>query len=208
MKVFLNSIDITAITICGLNCSEKNLAGGLQKDEPIFATKEVSYHGQVIAGIVCTNIEAGEKALPQVEVNYDGDSLMDNVILGVRKAELNSLHSFWGPQRMTRIQKPKEIDSSKHKTISGSVHVGGQEHFYMEPSNCLVVPCKEKEEYTLYISAQGTDSFQGMLSDFLEVPRHKVTVNVKRAGGGFGGKQSGRSTAKSETKVDRGRGKE
>ena len=55
----------------------------------------------------------------------------------------------------------------------------------------MVIPCKEKDEYTVHLSAQGTSSFQGGIADFLGVPRHKVTVIVKRAGGGFGGKEGG-----------------
>ena len=61
----------------------------------------------------------------------------------------------------------------------------------MEPSNSLVIPSREKDEYTLYLSAQSTKTFQDMMSDFLDIPRHKITVIVTRAGGGFGGKEGG-----------------
>lgn len=31
--------------------------------------------------------------------------------------------------------------------------VGGQEHFYLEPNNCIVIP-HENDEFTLYSSTQ------------------------------------------------------
>lgn len=33
--------------------------------------------------------------------------------------------------------------------------VGGQEHFYLEPNNCVVIP-HENEEYTIYASTQAS----------------------------------------------------
>ena len=50
-------------------------------------------------------------------------------------------------------------------------------------------------EYSLYLSAQSTENFQAQLSHFLYVKRHKITVTVRRAGGGFGGKEGGNTLA-------------
>ena len=60
---------------------EKNMAGGITQDEPIFATHEVSYFGQAVAGLVCENLSAGKKALPLVKVNYEGPDTMEGVVL-------------------------------------------------------------------------------------------------------------------------------
>ena len=77
------------------------------------------------------------------------------------------------------------------RTLKGTVHIGGQEHFYLEPTNCAVVPGKEKGEFTAHVSSQSVDDCQGMLATFLDTPRHKIKCIGHRLGGGFGGKQGG-----------------
>lgn len=72
---------------------------------------------------------------------------------------------------------------------SGEVRMGGQEHFYLETQNCLVIP-GEDQELEVVSSTQCVNDVQGDVCRALGIPRHKVVVKVKRIGGGFGGKES------------------
>lgn len=38
--------------------------------------------------------------------------------------------------------------------LTGEVHVGGQEHFYMETQTVLVIPKTEDKELDIYVSTQ------------------------------------------------------
>lgn len=38
--------------------------------------------------------------------------------------------------------------------LTGEVHVGGQEHFYMETQRVLVIPKAEDKELDIYVSTQ------------------------------------------------------
>lgn len=38
--------------------------------------------------------------------------------------------------------------------LTGKVHVGGQEHFYMETQRVLVIPKTEDKELDMYVSTQ------------------------------------------------------
>lgn len=67
--------------------------------------------------------------------------------------------------------------------------MNGQEHFYLETNNCVVLP-GEDDEMEVISSTQGVDEVQGEIAAALGVPRHKIVVKVKRIGGGFGGKES------------------
>ena len=82
--------------------------------------------------------------------------------------------------------------------------MGGQEHFYLETHNCVVIP-HEDDELEVISSTQHVDGaqvcrsspiefrkdlFQTEISRVLDIPQHKVRVSVKRVGGGFGGKES------------------
>lgn len=73
--------------------------------------------------------------------------------------------------------------------LEGEVKMGGQEHFYLEPNACIVIP-GENDEFTSYASTQCPDKHQRYLSHVLGVPEHKIVVKTKRLGGGFGGKET------------------
>ncbi len=96
-------------------------------------------------------------------------------------------------------------------TLEGQVRVGGQEHFYLEPHGCLVVPKGENNEMEIFSSTQNLDGTQKMAAKALGVPANRITASVKRigkqfsssiatlihvmiffcfVGGGFGGKGS------------------
>ena len=67
--------------------------------------------------------------------------------------------------------------------------MGGQEHFYLETQNCLVVP-GEGDEMRVICSTQAVNDVQGDVACVLGIPRNVVSVSVRRIGGGFGGKES------------------
>ena len=50
---------------------------------------------------------------------------------------------------LKRISKLLQV-----QTFRGRVHIGGQEHFYMEPHAVLVVPSGEKDEMVVHTNTQ------------------------------------------------------
>src|SRR6185295_6601011 len=65
----------------------------------------------------------------------------------------------------------------------------GQEHFYLEGHVALAVP-GEDDDVTVHCSSQHPSEIQHKVANVLGVPSHAVTVEVRRMGGGFGGKES------------------
>ncbi|TRY72731.1 hypothetical protein TCAL_00262 [Tigriopus californicus] len=170
--------------ISGADVEQKRKLWGLiVPDEPIFAEEEVNYYGQIIAGIVCKTIEAGELAADKFIIEYEDLE----AILSIPKAvELNS--KLLQDQTLKRKQK---ISTSQTKTqnIKGGLKMSGQEHFYMEPHSSLAIPIGEKDELLVYNSTQEPDNTASKLSLATGIPCHKIEVKCKRAGGGFGGKE-------------------
>lgn len=74
--------------------------------------------------------------------------------------------------------------------VEGEIEMGGQEHFYLETQGCLVVPKIEDNEYEVYASSQAPNSIQTEVSRTVGVPANRVSVRIKRVGGGFGGKET------------------
>lgn len=70
------------------------------------------------------------------------------------------------------------------------MHVGGQEHFYLETHAHLAVPKDEDGGMELFSSTQNAAGTQRHVAAALGVPLNLVTCRVKRLGGGFGGKET------------------
>ena len=89
---------------------------------------------------------------------------------------------------------PEVILSTAAHTLEGEIHLGGQEHFYMETNAHLAVPKGENGELELFSSSQNPTATQKDVARALGVPLSRVVCRVKRMGGGFGGKET-RTTA-------------
>lgn len=70
------------------------------------------------------------------------------------------------------------------------MHMGGQEHFYLETNAHLAVPKCEDGEIELFSSSQNPTKTQALVAKALGVPNNRVVCRVKRMGGGFGGKET------------------
>lgn len=70
------------------------------------------------------------------------------------------------------------------------MHIGGQEHFYLETQAALVIPKAEDFEYEIIASTQNPSEGQHFVAKVLGLPAHSITCKVRRLGGGFGGKET------------------
>jgi xanthine dehydrogenase large subunit len=73
--------------------------------------------------------------------------------------------------------------------IEGVFRVGGQEHFYLEGQAALATPGEDGEMHVLS-STQHPTEVQHVVARVLDLPDALVTCEVRRMGGGFGGKES------------------
>ena len=74
-------------------------------------------------------------------------------------------------------------------TASGSIHAGGQEHFYLEGQVAMALP-GEGGEIHVYSSTQHPSEVQHLVAHMLAKPLSEVVCECRRMGGGFGGKES------------------
>jgi hypothetical protein len=65
--------------------------------------------------------------------------------------------------------------------VTGELHIGGQEHFYLETNAILVVP-KEDGEMEVFHSTQNANVTQLKIAQVTGIPSSKIVVRVKRLG--------------------------
>jgi len=80
------------------------------------------------------------------------------------------------------------LAASPHR-LAGMFRIGGQEHFYLEGQASLAIP-GEGPEMLVHASTQDPTEVQHIVARVLAVPDAFVSVETRRMGGGFGGKES------------------
>ena len=167
--------------------SEKaNAWGTAAIDEFFFAKDEVTCHGQIIGAIVAKTKLQAQRAVRKVKVEYEDLPL----ILTIEEAlEADSFHVMY--DRRIACGKPtKEALAESENTLSGTLRLGGQEHFYLETMAALAVPKLESGEMECFSSTQDPSGTQRWVAQATGVPRNRIVAKSKRLGGGFGGKES------------------
>jgi xanthine dehydrogenase large subunit len=79
--------------------------------------------------------------------------------------------------------------AKSERRIKGRLRIGGQEHFYLEGQVSLAIP-GEDGDMLVYCSTQHPSECQHLIAKVLKVPDVAVTVEVRRMGGAFGGKET------------------
>ncbi len=161
----------------------ENNTGPVRHDEPLLATDVVQFHGQVVALVVGESLAACRAAAALVEVEYAPLP----AIVGLDAAlAAGSFHTE--PHTLTRGDCAAALAAAP-ATVEGVFAFGGQEHFYLETHAAWAEP-GEDGAVLVHSSTQHPSEIQAIVAEVLHTARHKVTVQVPRMGGGFGGKET------------------
>lgn len=160
-----------------------NDVGPVKKDDPIFADGLVQYRGQSIFAVAATSVDAARRAAALADVEYEPLP----AILTVDEA-LAAKSYLLPSEKMTRGDARQAIAAAP-KRLSGRFEIGGQDHFYLEGQIALAVP-GEGGDMLVCSSTQHPSEVQHLVARALGRPDAAVTVEVRRMGGGFGGKET------------------
>ncbi|TFZ03790.1 xanthine dehydrogenase molybdopterin binding subunit [Ramlibacter humi] len=152
-------------------------------DEPIFAGATVHHVGQVIGLVVADTVMEARRAARQVKLDIEPLP----AVLDVREAHAKQSYVL-PPVTVRRGEPEKALASSKHR-LSGQLEVGGQEHFYLEGQVAYAMPL-EQDQWWIYSSTQHPGEVQHWVAHALGLENNAVTVECRRMGGGFGGKET------------------
>ncbi|MDO9403034.1 MAG: xanthine dehydrogenase molybdopterin binding subunit [Polaromonas sp.] len=157
--------------------------GNFSHDEPIFAIDSVQHIGQVIGVVVADTVMQARRAARKVVCDIEPLP----AILTVHDALATESYVL-PPVHVRRGDAAAALKAATH-TLSGTLEVGGQEHFYLEGQIAYVVP-QEQNQWLVYSSTQHPGEIQHWVSHALGIDNHAVRVECRRMGGGFGGKET------------------
>jgi len=157
--------------------------GPVFKGDPVLVSDKVEFMGQALFAVAATSHEAAVKAAKLAVVEYEELE----PVLSVKDALAKK--NFVRPTHtQSRGDAPTAIDSSEH-VLEGELKIGGQEHFYLEGQISSAEPT-EDGGMIIYTSSQHPSEVQILVAEVLDIPFNKVVVDMRRMGGGFGGKET------------------
>ena len=153
-------------------------------DEPLLSDGTVHYIGQPLFLVIATSHLAARHAAKRANVTIDAVT----PILTIEAALAANTRFEDGP----RVYRKGDIDAalaSAPNRLQGRFEMGGQEHFYLEGQAALALP-QEGGDMLVHSSTQHPTEIQHKVAEAIGVPMHGVRVEIRRMGGGFGGKES------------------
>ena len=151
--------------------------------DPVLAIGKVEFVGQPIFAVAATSYELARKAVKLAKIEYKELE----AVLTVKDA-LAKQSFVRPPFTMKRGDSESAIASAEHQ-LSGEIVVGGQEHMYLEGQVSTAEPT-EDGGMNIYTSSQHPSEVQKLVAEVLDIPLNKVLVDMRRMGGGFGGKET------------------
>jgi len=152
-------------------------------NEPAIADGVAEYVGHPIAIVAAETYDLAFQAAKLVEIGYEELE----PVLTIKDALKHKSFTF-NPPSVSRGDVDAALNDAVHR-LQGELTCGGQDHFYLEANIALAVP-GEDSDMTIFSSTQHPTEVQHGVSTVLGVPSNAVTVEVRRMGGGFGGKES------------------
>ncbi|MGQ7244761.1 xanthine dehydrogenase molybdopterin binding subunit [Salinicola sp. V024] len=151
--------------------------------DPMFADETVSYVGQPLFAVAATSYAEARRAVRAAVVEIEPLPPRFDPVAAAEAGE------FVRPTHVQVSGDWQQALTDAPHVLEAEQFVGGQEHFYLEGQACLVVP-SEDEGVTVYTSNQHPSETQKLVAEVLDIPFHAVTVENRRMGGGFGGKET------------------
>lgn len=161
----------------------KNDIGAIFPGDPVLSDGAIKYHAQPIALVLATSHQHAWQAALKANISYteaaaavvdyaharDGRTVRPSLIMGEALTD-------------AELQQADLV-------LESEVSVGGQEHFYLEGQVSLAQPTEDGGIF-LRCSTQSPTDVQEAVAEVLALPFHLVTVDMRRMGGGFGGKET------------------
>lgn len=157
--------------------------GAVLPGDPLLADGKVEYIGQPVIAVAADSLETARKAAMAAIIEYeDLEPVLDVVDALHKKHFVLDSHTHQRGDSATAL-------AAAPRRLQGSLHIGGQEHFYLETQVSSVMPT-EDGGMIVFTSTQNPTEVQKLVAEVLGVSMNKIVIDMRRMGGGFGGKET------------------
>jgi xanthine dehydrogenase large subunit len=153
-------------------------------DEPVFPTDAIQFHGQPLFAVIAETRDIARRAAERANIEYE---TLPHALDPITAQKAGYPH-VTAPLKLERGDVAPAQAAAPNR-IKGRMSVGGQDHMYLEGHIAFAIP-GEDDDVVVHCSTQHPSEAQHMVAHVLGVPSNAVVVNVRRMGGGFGGKES------------------
>jgi xanthine dehydrogenase large subunit len=161
----------------------ENNVGPVAHDDKLFAEDEVICVGQSLFAVAAESVQAARAAAAKAVVEYE--PLPAVLTIAQARAADSRIEAS---QRMARGDAAAALAAAPRR-LKGHLEIGGQDHFYLEGQAAMAAP-KEGGDVHVWSSTQHPSEVQHLVAHLLDKPHTAVTIEVRRMGGGFGGKET------------------
>jgi xanthine dehydrogenase large subunit len=151
--------------------------------DPLMVDEHVEFWGQVLFAVAATSYDAARKAVRLAEVEYEAGDPDVTIEQGLAS------NSFVRPDHTQQCNDAAAAIAAAPLSLKGKMQIGGQEQMYLEGQASLCIP-QEDGGMLVYTSTQNPAEGQKLVAEVLGIPLNLVTVDIRRMGGGFGGKET------------------
>ena len=161
----------------------KNDVSAIAGDDPVFVSGQIEFHGQVVFAVIARTRGEARRAARLAKIG----AAVGTPHVSVDDALGADVHIL--PDYTFRKEDSAAALAASPRRVKGRLRIGGQEHFYLEGQVSLAIP-GEDGDVLVYCSTQHPSECQHLIAKVLAVPDAAVTVEVRRMGGAFGGKET------------------
>ena len=188
----IKSVDLDAVRACpgvhlvleAKDLPHANDVSPSAHDEPLLADGRVHYAGQPIFLVVADSHHLARRAARLAKIEITAEP----AILTIDQALAAESRFEDGPRIYTKGNAANAMHDAAHR-LQGQINLGGQEHFYLEGQAALAL-AGDHGDMVIHSSTQHPTEIQHKVAEALNIAQHAVRVEVRRMGGGFGGKES------------------
>ena len=160
----------------------RNDCSPIKGDDPILAESTVEFRGQVLFAVVAETRAAARRAVQLAEIEIDPEPALITV-----DEALEAGHCLLPDYAFRKGDSAAALAAGPRRG-SGTLRIGGQDHFYLEGQIAFALP--GEGAMFVHSSSQHPGEVQAIVAKMLKLPQAAVTVEVRRMGGGFGGKET------------------
>ncbi|OHB42182.1 MAG: xanthine dehydrogenase [Planctomycetes bacterium GWB2_41_19] len=176
------SMDGIVAVLTSKDIPGENQIGPIIQDEELLASAEVCYVGQPVALVIGTSPEIARKGVRKITIDVEQRPAITD------PKEAFSKGNIIGSPRTFILGDVEATWQKCDLVLEGVCDIGGQEHVYLETQRARAIPLEENN-LCIYSATQGPSAVQRHAAKVLGLPDHNIEVDVKRLGGGFGGKE-------------------